>query len=94
MHTMVPKFARPRTVRTKAVRPSRVSLLLALALAGGSLVAATGASAASGQGHGGFLLPGNLLVSGSVYDQRPGPADAGRDRPAARLHQRLRDRHR
>jgi hypothetical protein len=51
----------------------RVSLLLALAVAaGGPVIAATGASAASHGGHGGLLQPGNLLVSGSVYDNDPG----------------------
>ena len=58
---MIPKLPRPR-----------VSLLLALAVTAGPLVAATGASAASHGGHGGLLQPGNLLVSGSVYDNDPG----------------------
>ena len=79
MHTMIPKLARPRAVLPRSVLPRavrvprpRVSLLLALAVAaGGPVIAATGASAAS-HGHGGLLQPGNLLVSGSVYDNDPG----------------------
>jgi hypothetical protein len=73
MHTMIPKLARSRAVCLRAVRPQavrrrpRVALLLAAAVAaGGPVIAATGASAASGHGHGGSLEPGNLLVSGSV----------------------------
>jgi hypothetical protein len=59
---MLAKFPRPK-----------VPLLLALTAAvGGSLFAATGASAASARDHGGFLQPGNLLVSGSVYQNDPG----------------------
>ena len=58
---MLPKLSRPR-----------VPLLLALAAISGSLIAATGASAASAGDHGGFLRPGNLLVSGSVYASDPG----------------------
>ena len=59
---MLAKFPRPK-----------VPLLLALTAAvGGSLFAATGASAASARDHGGFLQPGNLLVSGSVYRNDPG----------------------
>jgi hypothetical protein len=51
----------------------RTSLTLALAAAvSGSLIAATGASASAGQHHDGFLRPGNLLVSGSVYQNDPG----------------------
>jgi hypothetical protein len=70
MHTMIPKLARSGAVRH--ARP-RVSLLLALAVAaGGPVIAATGAGAASGHGHGGVLQPGNLLVSGSVYQNDPG----------------------
>jgi hypothetical protein len=72
---MSPKLARPRAVLPKAERRPRprVWLVLALALAaGGSTVAATGASAASHGGHGGFLQPGNLLVSGSRYEDDPG----------------------
>ena len=80
MHTMIPKLARPRAVLPRSVLPRavrvprpRVSLLLALAVAaGGPVIAATGASAASHGGHGGLLQPGNLLVSGSVYDNDPG----------------------
>src|ERR1039457_3986987 len=79
MHTMIPKLARPRAVLPRSVLPRavrvprpRVSLLLALAVAaGGPVIAATGASAASHGGHGGLLQPGNLLVSGSVYDNDP-----------------------
>src|ERR1700722_7925443 len=60
--TMLPTLPRPR-----------ISLTLALAAAvGGSLIAATGASASAGQHHGGFLRPGNLLVSGSAYQNDPG----------------------
>jgi hypothetical protein len=59
---MLPTLPRPR-----------IWLTLALAAAvGGSLIAATGASASAGQDHGGFLRPGNLLVSGSVYQNDPG----------------------
>jgi hypothetical protein len=54
----------------------RVTLVLATALlTGGSLAAATGASASAGSagrgGQGSFLQPGNLLVSGSYYDVNP-----------------------
>lgn len=55
----------------KLSRP-RVPILLALAAMSGSLIAATGAGAASADDHGGFLRPGNLLVSGSVYQNDPG----------------------
>ncbi len=58
---MLPKLSRPAG-----------PLLLALAAISGSLIAATGASAASADDHGGFLRPGNLLVSGSVYQNDPG----------------------
>ena len=59
---MLPTLPRPR-----------IWLTLALAAAvGGSLIAATGASASAGQDRGGFLRPGNLLVSGSVYENDPG----------------------
>jgi hypothetical protein len=58
---MLPKFSR-----------SRVPLLLALAAISGSLIAATGASAASADDHAGLLRPGNVLVSGSVYTSDPG----------------------
>ena len=52
--------------------------MLALAVAaGGPVVAATGASAASGDGHGGGLRPGNLLISGSVYQNDPGLLQPG-----------------
>ena len=72
MHTMIPKLGRPR------VRRPRVALLLAVAVAaGGPVIAATGASAASGHGHGGSLEPGNLLVSGSVYQNDPGLLQPG-----------------
>ncbi len=43
----------------------------------GPVLAATGASAASGHGHGGFLEPGNLLVSGSAYENDPGLLQPG-----------------
>jgi hypothetical protein len=62
MLTMFAKLSRPR-----------LSLLLAVAVtAAGPVIAATGASAASAADHGGFLRPGNLLVSGSVYQNDPG----------------------
>ena len=62
MLTMFAKLSRPR-----------LSLLLAVAVtAAGPVIAATGASAASAAGHGGFLRPANLLVSGSVYQNDPG----------------------
>jgi hypothetical protein len=84
MHTMIPKLARSRAVRLRDVRPQvvrrrpRVALLLAAAVAaGGPVIAATGASAASGHGHGGSLEPGNLLVSGSVYQNDPGLLQPG-----------------
>jgi hypothetical protein len=90
MHTMIPKLGRPRgrrprPVRRTDVRPQavrrrrpRVALLLAAAVAaGGPVIAATGASAASGHGHGGALEPGNLLVSGSVYQNDPGLLQPG-----------------
>jgi hypothetical protein len=60
---------------TKAPRRPlrRVPLLLALAvLTGTSLVAATSAGASAHGPGGGHLQPGNLLVSGSVYDNDPG----------------------
>jgi hypothetical protein len=85
MHTMIPKLARSRAVCLRAVRPQavrrrpRVALLLAAAVAaGGPVIAATGASAASGHGHGGSLEPGNLLVSGSVYQNDPGLLQPGK----------------
>ena len=56
----------------KLSRP-RLSLLLAVVVtAAGPVIAATGASAASAADHGGSLRPGNLLVSGSVYQNDPG----------------------
>jgi hypothetical protein len=51
----------------------RISLMLALAVVtGGSVLAAAGASAASAHAGGGYLRPGNLLVSGSDYKNDPG----------------------
>jgi hypothetical protein len=51
----------------------RVPLVLALTVVTGtSLIAATGASAASRDHGGAYFQPGNLLVSGSVYDNDPG----------------------
>jgi hypothetical protein len=62
MLTMLAKLSRPK-----------LSLLLAVVVtAAGPVIAATGASAASAADHGGFLRPGNLLVSGSVYQNDPG----------------------
>jgi hypothetical protein len=57
-------------------RPRRSRWRIALALAaamltGGSLAAATAASAAPRGDDGFFLRPGNLLVSGSSYDLNP-----------------------
>jgi hypothetical protein len=50
----------------------RVTLALAAAvLTGGSLAAATSASASQRGGQGSFLRPGNLLVSGSYYNLDP-----------------------
>jgi hypothetical protein len=86
---MIPKLARPWAARPQGVGPQggppwparrlrpRVSLLLALTVAAGPVLAATGARAASGHGHGGFLEPGNLLVSGSVYQNDPGLLQPG-----------------
>jgi hypothetical protein len=50
----------------------RVTLAVAVAvLTGASLAAASGASASARAGHGSYLQPGNLLVSGSYYDVNP-----------------------
>jgi hypothetical protein len=57
------------------MRRSRWRLALALAVAAltcGSLAAASSASASPRIGHGSFLRPGNLLVSGSYYDVNAG----------------------
>jgi hypothetical protein len=62
------------------LRPGRrrVPMLLALAaLSCGSLAAATSASAAARDHDHGFFEPGNLLVSGSVYDNNPGILQPG-----------------
>jgi hypothetical protein len=53
-------------------RPRLALLLAVVVTAAGPVIAATGASAASAADHGGFLRPGNLLVSGSVYQNDPG----------------------
>jgi hypothetical protein len=56
------------------LRRSRWRLAPVLAVAAltcGSLAAASGASASPRVGHGSFLRPGNLLVSGSYYDVNP-----------------------
>jgi hypothetical protein len=49
----------------------RVTAALALAVLAAASLAATSASASARDGTGGYLRPGNLLVSGSYYDVNP-----------------------
>jgi len=63
---------RPRRAFFRSARWRVTLALTAAVLTGGSLAAATGASAApGGGGWGSELRPGNLLVSGSYYDLNP-----------------------